>query len=106
MAKKLASHLTLPEIKTRGLIFDLKAEMDFADEPLIIMDARVRDPFLKINLIFSGKDLETLGQNLIKYSKLINNTYHEYWKQKGRNLKSSQNSLSKRNKPQNTPENQ
>ncbi len=76
---KKPSAIVLPEIKAEGLIFEVKAEIDFCDKPLIFVNIRMKEPMLHTTIVFSGKGLSKVSKGLLAASKDIENAYSRYW---------------------------
>ncbi len=82
MQMNTPAQLEFEPIKAKGVTFDVMAEMDFCDEPLISMKVRVSDPFLYTTVFTSGSGLQILSKELLSASKEIDKAYDQYWEKK------------------------
>lgn len=88
-----SSQIQLPDIKTEGLIIEIRSEMDFCDNPLVFVDMRVSaNPILHSRYILSGKGFQDMAKKFLTASSKIGKAYDGYWETKKRG-KAEENSV-------------
>ncbi len=79
---KKKSALTLPNFDIEGFIFELSAELDCPDSPLVELKIRNQDETCCFFLSLSNQGFDMISELLLDSSHSIEKAYEKYWEYK------------------------
>ncbi len=79
---KIKPRLDLPDFDTEGFIFEVSANLDCPDSPLVDLNIRNLDKTYCFSLSVSNQGLDLILDLLLDSSRGINTAYEKYWNER------------------------
>ncbi len=82
--KKNSSRLRLPNFDTEGFIFEVSADLNCPESPLVDLNIRNLDKTCCFSLSVSNQGFDMISELLLDSSRGIDTAYEKYWEKQNK----------------------